>query len=352
MNRKTVLALIAILAVSTLGIISVKPAFAQPSIPTPYVPEFSVTYVASSYSVNYTNSDTGATVTNIYANDTVQIVILNQAFNPNALGNGTALSLRYSVREEGHFSGGNDWNTFSSTGASNSVYTFITTEVSLYNGSYPPVWPQVTAGGQIDFQVQAFIGYGTQVPFGSPPAYYYTQWTGQNSAWSSTQTITIADGSTSTSISNSPPYPTPSPPATSNTETIWAYAGDGGSINPNGMVNVASGDNQAFTITPDSGYKIAGVEVNGVSVGAISTYTFFDVQSTENITATFTPTGAPAQASNPTSTPQGPTAGIQNKTGAGVNWTQIALFTAIAAVAALVIAVVALARRNKGESKN
>ncbi len=158
--------------------------------------------------MNTTNTDTGATVTHTYANDTVQIVILNQAFNANALENGTTLSLTYNVQEEGHFSNGNEWNTISTwVPASNSEYTVISYEVTLYNGSYAPIWTQVTAGGEVDFQVEATIGYWITVP--SPYSLYGAEdFTGQSSGWSNTQTITIANGSTSTSITASP-HPTP-----------------------------------------------------------------------------------------------------------------------------------------------
>ncbi len=215
--------LILIIAISSLSLMIVKPVFAQ-SIPTPSAPEFSVTYTESSYSVNTTNTDTGATVTHTYANDTVQIVILNQAFNANALENGTTLSLTYNVQEEGHFSNGNEWNTISTwVPASNSEYTVISYEVTLYNGSYTPIWntgqAEVIAGGQVDFQVEATIGYWITVP--SPYSLYGAEdFTGQSSGWSNTQTITISNGSTSTSITASPSSnPTPTPLSLNSTLT-------------------------------------------------------------------------------------------------------------------------------------
>jgi len=42
-----------------------------------------------------------------------------------------------------------------------------------------------------------------------------------------------------------------------------------------------------FKIIPDSGYKITNVKVDGVSVGAVSTYTFSNVTSDHKIEATF-----------------------------------------------------------------
>lgn len=69
--------------------------------------------------------------------------------------------------------------------------------------------------------------------------------------------------------------------------TITATAGEHGSIDPAGTVTVARNDSAAFTITPDSGYKIADVKVDGKSVGAVSSYTFEDVTADHTIEATF-----------------------------------------------------------------
>ena len=69
--------------------------------------------------------------------------------------------------------------------------------------------------------------------------------------------------------------------------TIRAIAGANGSISPQGNVIVISGQNQTFTITPASGYHISDVKVDGVSQGAISTYTFENVTDAHTIEATF-----------------------------------------------------------------
>ena len=72
------------------------------------------------------------------------------------------------------------------------------------------------------------------------------------------------------------------------TVTIRASAGQGGSITPNGAVQVLKGGSQTFAITPASGYQIGSVLVDGVSQGAISTYTFTNVTEPHTISATFT----------------------------------------------------------------
>jgi subtilisin-like proprotein convertase family protein len=71
-----------------------------------------------------------------------------------------------------------------------------------------------------------------------------------------------------------------------NTYTITATAGTGGSISPS-TGNVNCGSNATYTITADACYSIADVIVDGVSQGAIGTYTFTDVQAPHSISATF-----------------------------------------------------------------
>jgi hypothetical protein len=73
------------------------------------------------------------------------------------------------------------------------------------------------------------------------------------------------------------------------TYSITASAGTGGSISPSGSVTVNHGANQSFTISVNTGYTIAGVTVDGVPQGAISSYTFSSVTANHTISATFTP---------------------------------------------------------------
>ena len=69
--------------------------------------------------------------------------------------------------------------------------------------------------------------------------------------------------------------------------TISASAGEGGSIEPSGEVLVVAGENQTFTISPDEGYRIADVFVDGESAGATTAYTFENVSSDHTIQASF-----------------------------------------------------------------
>lgn len=69
--------------------------------------------------------------------------------------------------------------------------------------------------------------------------------------------------------------------------TIRASAGVNGTISPAGWTSVGEGGEQTFTITPDAGYAVAKVLVDGRSVGAVSSYTFRNVTQDHTIEAVF-----------------------------------------------------------------
>lgn len=73
------------------------------------------------------------------------------------------------------------------------------------------------------------------------------------------------------------------------TYTISTAAGVGGSISPSGSVTITQGNSQSFTVTPNAGYAISAVSVDGVPQGAISSYPFTNVQANHTLTAFFTP---------------------------------------------------------------
>ena len=72
-----------------------------------------------------------------------------------------------------------------------------------------------------------------------------------------------------------------------NTKVIQAAAGAHGTISPAGSVTVTYGTSKTFTITPDSHYHVSDVLVDGLSVGAITSYTFANVIADHTISATF-----------------------------------------------------------------
>ena len=70
-------------------------------------------------------------------------------------------------------------------------------------------------------------------------------------------------------------------------EQLSASAGSGGSISPTGTFFQTQGASQTFTITPSSGYQVSSVTVDGVSAGAVTTYTFSNITASHTISATF-----------------------------------------------------------------
>ena len=69
--------------------------------------------------------------------------------------------------------------------------------------------------------------------------------------------------------------------------TIEATAGAGGSISPSGNISVREGRDQTFTITPDKGYAVANVKIDGESIGAVKSYTFENVSKAHTIEVIF-----------------------------------------------------------------
>ena len=69
--------------------------------------------------------------------------------------------------------------------------------------------------------------------------------------------------------------------------TIEATAGAGGSISPSGNASVREGRDQTFTITPDKGYAVSNVKIDGKSIGAVKSYTFENVSGTHTIEVIF-----------------------------------------------------------------
>lgn len=69
--------------------------------------------------------------------------------------------------------------------------------------------------------------------------------------------------------------------------TVKATAGSHGSITPSGDVDVLHGGSQTFTIAANSGYAISNVKIDGVSIGAVKSYTFENVTENHTIEVTF-----------------------------------------------------------------
>ncbi|MEY8299056.1 MAG: InlB B-repeat-containing protein [Emergencia timonensis] len=79
------------------------------------------------------------------------------------------------------------------------------------------------------------------------------------------------------------------------TNTITATAGEHGAISPSGTCTVNQGEDAEFKITPDSGYRILTVEVDGKTVElSDGTYRFTDVKEDHRIHAEFETIANPA----------------------------------------------------------
>ncbi|MFO7560633.1 MAG: hypothetical protein R6X10_17520 [Desulfobacterales bacterium] len=71
------------------------------------------------------------------------------------------------------------------------------------------------------------------------------------------------------------------------TYTIGSSAGQNGTISPSGSVALSHGADQTFTFTPNAGYHVENVLVDGSSFGLVSSYTFTNITSDHTISANF-----------------------------------------------------------------
>ena len=154
----------------------------------------------------------------------------------------------------------------SSSDATVAVTLFIAASAGA-NGSISPSGSiPVTYGGNKSFTITPNVGYQIQdvlvdgVSVGAVTGYTFTNVTAAHTIFASFVLKTY---------------------------TINASAGAGGSISPSGAVSVGHGANQGFGITPATGFHILDVLVDGVSVGAVSSYTFNNVTAGHSIAASF-----------------------------------------------------------------
>ncbi len=107
-----------------------------------------------------------------------------------------------------------------------------------------------------------------------------------NGAW---QDITTLVDTTAKKVCGETTSLSPFAIAASAAYSIMATADSQGSISPAGPVMVSAGGNAVFTITPNTGYSVRSVVVDGVDQGAITAYTFSNISADHIITATFSP---------------------------------------------------------------
>jgi hypothetical protein len=238
LSKSFSLLIILILAISSL--IMVKPTFAQ-TIPEPSIPEFNVKCVYSSYNVATIDLYTGINTTEQINNSTIQVIIKNQHYSYS--DNNTTYLLYYNVRWKPHFgetwserfpvinrpnarpptADSKDWSmskyltaeTVRPLPESQSNYTVTSYAVNSFGRSTPSTiiifggnatsyatdyFSELPPNAQIDFQVEAIVGYNSQAwyiqhpftpehgGFYEPAIAYYS-----DTGWSDTQTITLSN---------------------------------------------------------------------------------------------------------------------------------------------------------------
>jgi hypothetical protein len=188
------------------------------TIPIPHPPEFTLRIADHSYDVpptttSYTDPYTAKTTTSMkpgyhVTNRAIEVRIKNQPFTPYVDTESNSVNLFYNISVKPHY--GDTWAYFPTSyrenfPASNSEYTII--EFG-YGGVMDIVKPQigyVTPGGELDFRVQAKIGYykeiwvrwpGSDSPFAGESVWIFL---GQNSQWSNLETIKTPEATTSPS---------------------------------------------------------------------------------------------------------------------------------------------------------
>lgn len=75
---------------------------------------------------------------------------------------------------------------------------------------------------------------------------------------------------------------------------LMINCGDGGNVDPQGIIVLAAGSALTITITPDTGYEIADVLLDGKSLGKLGTYTFEQISANHMLNASFQKTETPA----------------------------------------------------------
>jgi TRAP-type C4-dicarboxylate transport system substrate-binding protein len=92
-----------------------------------------------------------------------------------------------------------------------------------------------------------------------------------------THTVTVTDSDDNTAVAS----------LTTTSLSIEAGAGANGSIFPSGIIQVDPGAAQTFSIQANPGYAIYNVDIDGHSIGIVSSYTFSNIDRNHTITASF-----------------------------------------------------------------
>ncbi|MDL2308783.1 fibronectin type III domain-containing protein [Bacteroidales bacterium OttesenSCG-928-B11] len=171
-------------------------------------------------------------------------------------------------------------HTFSNVTANHAIYanfelkSYTVTVTQPANGAITPGTQVVNHGANAAFQITPNEGYEIQ-----------------NIKVNGTNVTFTADasGAASHTISNITANTTITATMKIKTYTITATAGTGGSISPSGTATVDYGATATYTITPNAGYEIEAVVVDGAVVGKMNSFAFAKVTSNRTISVTFAP---------------------------------------------------------------
>jgi uncharacterized repeat protein (TIGR02543 family)/prepilin-type N-terminal cleavage/methylation domain-containing protein len=118
---------------------------------------------------------------------------------------------------------------------------------------------------------------GTMVTITAIPiaGYRFVGWTGDVNTTSASTTVLMSANKTVTAN------------FTPNDYAIIATVGANGTIDPSGVVYVNNGDSQTFTMTPNTGYHISSLTVDGSPVAIAPMYTFSNISASHMINVGF-----------------------------------------------------------------
>lgn len=168
--------------------------------------------------------------------------------------------------------------TFSNVTANHTISATFKTTTSSYS-----ITASSTSGGSISPAGTVAVSGGVSKSFTiTPNTGYYTASVSVDGS-----VVATNQGNYSYTFSNVAANHTIDATFAVATYSITPSAGTGGSISPTSAV-INYGDSQTFSITPNSGYTVAEVKVDGTSIGAVSSYTFNNVSANHTISATFT----------------------------------------------------------------
>ncbi|GFO69659.1 hypothetical protein GMLC_32380 [Geomonas limicola] len=157
--------------------------------------------------------------------------------------------------------------------------------------TYSDGTPLTTLRGYKLYTGTASGSYGTGVDLGNVNSYTLT---GLNDGTTYYFAVTAYSSAGDVSgYSNQVSYSTPAAATQNSTCTVTASAGTGGSISPTGTTVLSGGVSQSYTVTPNAGYYVASVTVDGAAVvknivgGLGYSYTFTNLAASHTIAASF-----------------------------------------------------------------